>query len=347
MAMLERNLSTLGEEKEKSSKWWIWVSIIGCAPVVVMFFVGLIMLMLFVAIIGTSDQSKESAGKDDPGVIEGVKYAKYINDAAAQYGVDPALITAIIKQESNFQPEIKSSKSATGLMQIMPFNADGANLLDPRQNIMRGTQIIASHLKTYGGNLELALAAYNAGPGAVMRYGKVPPYKETQDYVVKVKGYYETYRGMVKDGKIEFASGSLKGISSPDSYPYKNASVVGVDAWKFYNRQCTSFVAWRLNDAGIPFYNHMRGGRFGNATNWDVNARKIGGIKVNKKPAPGAVAQWKAGNHASGFGHVAYVTEVKGDKITIEEYNYKKYSFSRRELPASQPSYYLHFKKGG
>ena len=138
-------------------------------------------------------------------------------------------------------------------------------------------------------------------------------------------------------------SGMVKG-SPHTAYPYRNASTSGVDAWAFYNRQCTSFVAWRLNDSGIKFHNHMKGGRFGNATNWDTNARRIGGIKVNKKPAPGAVAQWKSGNHASGFGHVAYVTEVKGKDIVVEEYNRVPFVFTRRTVPADQPSNYLHFK---
>lgn len=144
---------------------------------------------------------------------------------------------------------------------------------------------------------------------------------------------------MLKGRKIEFAAGG----SGADKYP-KNASTSGVDAWGFYNRQCTSFVAWRLNDAGTSFHNTMKGGRFSNATNWANNAKKLG-YKVNNKPAVGAIAQWNDGAFGhSGYGHVAYVTAANGSKITIEEYNYKKYSFSRRTLPVSQVSNYIHFQ---
>nr|WP_245891291.1 CHAP domain-containing protein [Desmospora activa] len=131
---------------------------------------------------------------------------------------------------------------------------------------------------------------------------------------------------------------------SGDQYPYKEANTSGVDPWGFYIRQCTSFVAWRLNDAGIEFHNTMRGGRFSNAENWDDNARELG-VKVNNKPAVGAVAQWDAGAFGhSNLGHVAYVVEVDGDRITIEEYNYEPYSFSKRSIPASQVSNFIHFR---
>lgn len=168
-----------------------------------LFLCGFILLSLFLLLLslfGGGEMDRE----DGVGMIEGVKYAKHINDAAEKYGADPALIAAIIKQESSFDPKAGSHKGAQGLMQVMPFNAKGKDLWDPRQNIMRGTQIITSHLKTYGGNLELALAAYNAGPGAVKKYGnKVPPYKETQEYVKKVQVYYEEYQVKVVDGKIQ------------------------------------------------------------------------------------------------------------------------------------------------
>ncbi|WP_380164771.1 CHAP domain-containing protein [Kroppenstedtia sanguinis] len=126
-------------------------------------------------------------------------------------------------------------------------------------------------------------------------------------------------------------------------YPYKYASVAGVDPWGFYNRQCTSFVAWRINQRGYHFTNHMRGGHFGNATNWANNARRIG-MRVNNQPAVGAVAQFNAGaSGASGtFGHVAYVTAVNGSAITIEEYNYQRYAFSKRTIPAGSVSNYIH-----
>lgn len=126
------------------------------------------------------------------------KYASYINEAAAKYGVSAALIAAIIKAESDFNPNVRSGAGAMGLMQLMPETARELgvrNPFDPRQNIMGGTQEIAKYLKKYNGNLDLALAAYNAGMGAVQKYGGVPPYKETKDYIPKVKKYMKEYGG--------------------------------------------------------------------------------------------------------------------------------------------------------
>lgn len=126
-------------------------------------------------------------------------------------------------------------------------------------------------------------------------------------------------------------------------YPYRYASVAGVDAWGFYNRQCTSFVAWRINQRGHRFTNTMQGGRFGNASNWANNARRIG-LRVNQQPAVGAVAQFNpgAGGASLSFGHVAYVTQVHGSTITIEEYNYQRYAFTKRVIPVSSVSNFIH-----
>lgn len=190
--------------------------------------IGFLLLFLFLLLLSLFGGG-ETGLDDSVGTIEGVKYAKHINDAAQKYEVSPALVAGIIKVESDFRPELKSPKDATGLMQIMPFNAKGADLLDPRENIMRGTQIIASHLKKYGGNLELSLAAYNAGPGAVAKYhNQVPPYKETQNYVKKVQKYYEKYQLQVVNGKIQegpIGKGQL-------AYPAKSKISCGFTCYK-------------------------------------------------------------------------------------------------------------------
>lgn len=116
-------------------------------------------------------------------------FSDIIKKASQTYGVDEKVIRAVIKNESSFNPQAVSHCGAQGLMQLMPSTAKSLgvnNAFDPEQNIMAGTKYLKHKLDEFGGDLRLALAAYNAGSGAVKRHGGVPPYKETQAYVNKV-----------------------------------------------------------------------------------------------------------------------------------------------------------------
>ena len=120
-----------------------------------------------------------------------------IQASSAREGVDPALVRAIIAHESGFDPNATSRVGAQGLMQLMPSTAAGlgvTNAYDPEQNIAGGTHLIRTLLDRYDGNLSLALAAYSAGPGAVDRFGGIPPYGETQAYVRDVTASYSSER---------------------------------------------------------------------------------------------------------------------------------------------------------
>ncbi len=120
-----------------------------------------------------------------------------IQPAAAKYGLDPNLVAAVIWAESSGDPNAVSKKGARGLMQLMPATARElgvGNVLDPGQNVEGGSHYLRQMLDEHGGDLPLALAAYNAGPDAVRKYGGVPPYRETRDYVGKVMRVYERAR---------------------------------------------------------------------------------------------------------------------------------------------------------
>ena len=125
------------------------------------------------------------------------KYDSLITKASQKYNVESALIKAVIKAESNFNHMAVSRKGAKGLMQLMPSTASSLQVRDsfhPENNIEGGVRYLRYLLRYFNDNLPLALAAYNAGENAVIKYGGVPPYRETQNYVQRVLSYLDKYK---------------------------------------------------------------------------------------------------------------------------------------------------------
>lgn len=143
-------------------------------------------------------------------------FRELIEAAAARYVVDADLITSVIAAESNFDPKAISRRNARGLMQLLPETAARLgvqNIFDPRENIDAGTRYLHDLLLLYKNDLALALAAYNAGPQRVHRYGRVPPFAETQSYVRRVRSAYVKRKAVLPDSK----PGATPGPTAPSA----------------------------------------------------------------------------------------------------------------------------------
>ena len=161
----------------------------------------------FLETLAGQDQNKVSDSQQLPSDVSSVSPSNpstndssldgIIRKASQRFGVEESLIKAVIKAESNFNPQAVSSAGAAGLMQLMPATARGLGVkdsFDPEQNVMGGTRFLKDMLNRYDGNLNAALAAYNWGPGNVDKGGATLP-RETRAYLVKVKGYYSEFSG--------------------------------------------------------------------------------------------------------------------------------------------------------
>ena len=144
-----------------------------------------------------SDAAKQVAKQKDAteaASSNDMTLSQIFNQASETYGVDLEFLKAVARAESNFNPNAKSSAGAMGIMQLMPSTAEALDVKDPYnayENIMGGAKMLSGLLAKYNGDKSLALAAYNAGSGNVAKYGGIPPFTETQNYVKKVLSYYE------------------------------------------------------------------------------------------------------------------------------------------------------------
>jgi surface antigen len=270
------------------------------------------------------------------GVFEG--HGKTFYDTGKKYGVDPVLVIAIAMHETGHgkSKAVKQRHNPGGLM--------GKDGLMTFASLDEGIDKMTRNLKKNYISQGLTTPA-EIGPKYAPVGAANDPTGSNSYWISGVTKNVKKLGGLTyKCESANAVAGDLKNVQDATQYPYKNAHPSGVDKWGFYVRQCTSFVAWRLNDMGVKFQNRMKGGHFSNAENWDDNARKLG-YRVDKTAEAGAVAQWDAGAYGhSRFGHVAIVKSVKGDQITIEEYNMKPYRYSTRTISASKVSHYIHFK---
>lgn len=129
------------------------------------------------------------------GYVRSLPFGREIDDAARRHEIDVLLLASIVEAESSFRPDAVSPKGALGLMQLMPLHFSGEDRpLDPQRNLEVGARYLDSLRERYDGDLELALAAYHAGPGTIERYGGAPPWRETQRYVARVLTLYREHQ---------------------------------------------------------------------------------------------------------------------------------------------------------
>ncbi len=181
----------------------------------------------------SSDKKTVKTAQPSAAVVFPRDYSQYIQKAASKYDLEPELIRAVIKTESNGNHRAVSRKGAMGLMQLMPGTANDMNVsnpYNPEENIEGGTRYLKYLLERFKGNMTLALAAYNSGPGTVEKYGNVPPIDETRQYVKRIFNLYNgkksyafsdmstsprekstpIYKVLLEDGTVLFTNATLE-----------------------------------------------------------------------------------------------------------------------------------------
>ncbi|MBI5634595.1 MAG: lytic transglycosylase domain-containing protein [Nitrospirae bacterium] len=182
----------------------------------------------------SADKKVQRPEQPAPAIVFPKDYSQYIQKAASKYALEPELIRAVIKTESNGNHRAISRKGAKGLMQLMPSTARDMNVsnpFDPEENIEGGTRYLKYLLERFNGNMTLALAAYNSGPGTVEKYGNVPPIDETRQYVKRIFNLYNgrksytfadasaitprekiapIYKVLLEDGTVLFTNATLE-----------------------------------------------------------------------------------------------------------------------------------------
>ncbi len=169
--------------------------------------------------------------KDEPGSkkakrkekIQTQTLNKAINSSSKTYRIDPNLVKAVIKAESDFDPMAISPAGAVGLMQLMPKTAEQLNVFDPfnpEENIEAGVRYLSYLLDSFDGDLSMSLAAYNAGENRVRRHKTIPPFEETHTYIKKVLGYYRDFGGIRKKGvyRVALEKGDIIYTDRPEDY---------------------------------------------------------------------------------------------------------------------------------
>lgn len=195
--------------------------------------------------INSIDNTKSNISKNAPAInslkkdfsaelnnaLQNTTLDNIFQEASNKHGVSVSLLKAVAKAESNFNANAQSHAGAQGIMQLMPSTSKSLGVTDPfdaYQNIMGGAKLLSQFINKYDGNISLALAAYNAGPGNVAKYGGIPPFKETQNYVKKVLGYCDNTIS-IDPNKNAYASIPAISYNKSSNYNYysKNIGQIG------------------------------------------------------------------------------------------------------------------------